>query len=96
MRDPGSEVGRYLGGLDGLRGAACLAVVTAHCIGHFAPTSTPNGVAQILVQGLTIFFALSGMLIYLPFARAIADQSAPVRVGRYARRRVMRIFRRTS
>ena len=60
MRDPGSDVGRYLGGLDGLRAVACLTVVAAHCIGHFAPTATPNGVAQILVQGMTIFFTLSG------------------------------------
>lgn len=92
MRDPGSDVGRYLGGLDGLRAIACLTVLAAHCIGHFAPGSTPNGVAQILVQGMTIFFVLSGMLIYLPFVRAIADGSEKVRVGRYARRRLMRIF----
>jgi len=92
MRDPGSDVGRYLGGLDGLRAVACLTVVAAHCIGHFAPAATPNGVAQILVQGMTIFFTLSGMLIYLPFARAIAGDADPVRVGRYARRRLLRIF----
>jgi peptidoglycan/LPS O-acetylase OafA/YrhL len=91
MRDPGSDVGRYLGGLDGLRGVACMAVLTAHCIGHFAPTSTPNGIAQILVQGMTVFFVLSGMLIYLPFLRAIAD-GGRVRLGRYARRRLMRIY----
>jgi peptidoglycan/LPS O-acetylase OafA/YrhL len=92
MRDPGSDVGRYLGGLDGLRAVACLTVLAAHSIGHFAPTATPNGVAQILVQGMTIFFALSGMLIYLPFARAIAGTAEPVHIGRYARRRLLRIF----
>jgi peptidoglycan/LPS O-acetylase OafA/YrhL len=91
MRDPQSDVGRYLGGLDGLRAVACLTVLAAHCIGHFAPTSTPNGVAQILVQGMTIFFVLSGMLIYLPFVRAIVTGSH-FRVGRFARRRVARIF----
>lgn len=91
MRDPGSDVGRYLGGLDGLRAVACLTVLAAHCIGHFAPASTPQGVAQILAQGMTIFFVLSGMLIYLPFVRVIADGGA-MSIGRYARRRLMRIF----
>ena len=91
MRDPGSDIGRYLGGLDGLRGVACLTVLAAHCVGHFAPTVTPNGVAQILAQGMTIFFVLSGMLIYLPFVRAMAGGTS-VRTGRYVRRRLMRIF----
>jgi peptidoglycan/LPS O-acetylase OafA/YrhL len=91
MRDPGSDIGRYLGGLDGLRGVACLTVVAAHCVGHFAPTVTPNGVAQILAQGMTVFFVLSGMLIYLPFVRAMADGTG-VRTGRYVRRRLMRIY----
>ena len=72
VRDSGSQVGRYLGGLDGIRGAGALAVITAHCSIHFAPDTTPAGVAQILAQALTVFFALSGMLIYTPFARDIA------------------------
>lgn len=92
MRDPGSDVGRYLGGLDGLRAVACLTVLAAHCIGHFAPVAAPRGSAQILVQGMTIFFVLSGLLIYLPFARALIGTAGPVQVGRYARRRLMRIF----
>jgi peptidoglycan/LPS O-acetylase OafA/YrhL len=91
MRDPGSDIGRYLGGLDGLRGVACLTVLAAHCVGHFAPTVTPNGVPQILAQGMTIFFVLSGMLIYLPFVRAMSAGTT-VPTGRYARRRLMRIF----
>jgi peptidoglycan/LPS O-acetylase OafA/YrhL len=92
MRDPNSDVGRYLGGLDGLRAVACLTVLAAHCIGHFAPVATPNGVAQILAQGMTVFFVLSGMLIYLPFARRILNGGRGTGAGRYARRRLMRIF----
>ena len=92
MRDPTSQVGQYLGGLDGVRGAGALAVLTAHCIVHFAPTSTPNGIAQILAQALTVFFAMSGMLIYTPFVRDIARGERRLNVGRYVSRRLLRIF----
>ncbi|MGA9103117.1 acyltransferase family protein [Aeromicrobium sp.] len=92
MRDPTSQVGQYLGGLDGVRGAGALAVLTAHCIVHFAPTSTPTGIAQILAQALTVFFAMSGMLIYTPFARDIARGERKLNVRRYVSRRLLRIF----
>lgn len=92
MRDPNSQVGRYLGGLDGLRGVAGLAVLTAHCFGHFAPLTTPAGIAQILSQGLTVFFAMSGMLIYTPFVRDIARGERHLRVGHFAKRRLLRVF----
>jgi peptidoglycan/LPS O-acetylase OafA/YrhL len=90
MRDSG--VGRYLGGLDGLRGLACLAVLCAHCFAHFAPITTPPGLAQVLSQGLTVFFAMSGMLIYTPFVRDIANGSRRLDLGRYARRRLTRVY----
>jgi peptidoglycan/LPS O-acetylase OafA/YrhL len=92
VRDPGSQVGQYISGLDGLRGVAVLGVMTAHCFVHFAPTTTPNGTGQILAQGVTVFFALSGMLIYTPFVRDIADGKRRVRLGQFARRRLLRIF----
>jgi len=82
----------YLRGLDGLRGAACLAVITAHCWGHFAPGATPPGAAQLLSVGLVIFFAMSGLLIYLPFVRDIAAGERRVDVGHYARRRLARVL----
>ena len=90
MRD--SSVGRYLGGLDGLRGLACLAVLFAHSLAHFAPITTPAGVAQVLAQGLTVFFAMSGMLIYTPFVRDIANGSRRLDLRRYARRRLLRVY----
>jgi peptidoglycan/LPS O-acetylase OafA/YrhL len=92
MRDPGSQVGRYLGGLDGLRGAAGLAVLITHCIVHFGPTSAPTGVPQVLSQGLTVFFVMSGMLIYTPFVRDIARGERRLSIGHYANRRILRIF----
>ena len=83
---------QYLGGLDGLRGVACLAVLTAHCWGHFAPGTTPSGAAQLLSQGLVVFFAMSGLLIYLPFVRDIATGEQRVAVQSYARRRLARVY----
>jgi peptidoglycan/LPS O-acetylase OafA/YrhL len=82
----------YLGGLDGLRGVACLSVLTAHCWGHFAPDTTPGGVAQVLSQGLVVFFAMSGLLIYLPFVRDIAAGERRVSVAGYTRRRLARVY----
>ena len=92
MRDPTSDVGQYLGGLDGVRGAGALAVLTAHCIVQFAPTSTPHGIAQVLAQALTVFFAMSGMLIYTPFVRDIARGERRLKLRRYASRRLLRVF----
>jgi peptidoglycan/LPS O-acetylase OafA/YrhL len=82
----------YLGGLDALRGAACLAVVVAHSWGHFAPGTTPAGTAQLLSVGLVVFFAMSGLLIYLPFARDVSTGERRVRLGHYARRRLARVY----
>jgi peptidoglycan/LPS O-acetylase OafA/YrhL len=92
MRDPNSQVGQYLGGLDGVRGAGALAILTTHCIVQFAPSSTPNGIPQVLGQALTVFFAMSAMLIYTPFARDVARGERRVKVGTYLRRRLLRIF----
>lgn len=82
----------YLAGLDGLRGAACLAVVLAHCWGHFAPESTPPGAAQLFSVGLVVFFAMSGLLIYLPFARDIVVGERRVDLRGYGVRRLVRVF----
>ena len=92
MRDPSSQVGQYLGGLDGVRGVGAVSVLVAHCIVHFAPATTPNGIAQMLAQALTVFFAMSGMLIYTPFVRDIARGERRLDVGRYASRRLLRVF----
>jgi peptidoglycan/LPS O-acetylase OafA/YrhL len=92
MPEPVSQVGRHLGGLDGVRGVCALMVVAAHCFGHFAPETTPQGVAQILAQALTVFFVMSGMLIYTPFARDIARGERRLDVRQFAARRVLRIF----
>lgn len=92
MRDPSSDVGRYLAGLDGLRGLSCMGVLVAHTIAHFTPTTVPAAIPAVLVQGLTVFFVMSGMLIYLPFVRDIANGTRRNTVRHYAIRRLMRIY----
>jgi peptidoglycan/LPS O-acetylase OafA/YrhL len=92
MRDPGTDVGRYVAGLDGLRGIACLGVLASHAMTHLTPGAVPDAVAAVLALGVTLFFVLSGMLVYTPFVRDIADGRRQVRIGRYARRRLLRIF----
>lgn len=82
----------YLAGFDGLRGGGFLCVVAAHCMIHFGPESTPTGAAQVLSIGLVTFFAISGMLIYLPFARDVSIGERRTNVGLYARRRILRVY----
>src|SRR4051794_25710035 len=42
--------------------------------------------------GVTVFFVISGFLLYRPFVAARLDGRAPPRIRDYARRRVLRIF----
>lgn len=92
MSGPRFAQPQYLAGLEGIRGLACLAVVTAHCWTHFAPETTPPGAAQVLAIGLVLFFAMSGLLIYLPFVRDLALGERRVSLARYAGRRLARVF----
>lgn len=82
----------YLGGLEGIRGLACLGVISAHCWMHWSPDTTPGGLAQSMALGLVLFFAMSGLLIYLPFVRDIARAERRVDVRRFALRRIARVF----
>lgn len=87
-----SRAGHYLGGLEGIRGLACLGVIAAHAWMHWAPESTPGGLAQSMALGLVLFFAMSGLLISLPFVRDIARGERRTDVRRFALRRVARVF----
>jgi peptidoglycan/LPS O-acetylase OafA/YrhL len=88
--------GSRLPGIDGLRALAATAIVLYHAwlLGssgaNFGPLSRfffPH-----LPVGVTLFFALSGFLLYRPFAAAMIRDHPLPRVGSYLRNRALRIF----
>lgn len=87
---------RHLAGIDGLRAFAAVAVLINH-VGEFSLVSAASAgstgiCASYGAQGLTLFFAISGFLLYLPFVSALlADRPMPS-IKRFATNRVLRIF----
>jgi peptidoglycan/LPS O-acetylase OafA/YrhL len=83
--------------LDGLRAVAACSILVYHCWIFSSPARLTWNLGPAtpfmgpLQSGVTVFFVLSGFLLYLPLARAVLDRSAPPPVGRYLRRRVLRI-----
>ena len=85
-------------GASGLRAIACLLVLAHHLAEKLAPQ-----VGRPLVHGLhatvlngsvgvSLFFALSGMLLSMPFWRAFAEGEAMPALREYAARRAIRII----
>ena len=80
--------------VDGLRAIAVVAVVTGHCAvsaGAFGKDPIGLTLLQLGTIGVSLFFVISGFLLYRPFfAAQLSDRRAP-RLRDYARRRVLRI-----
>jgi peptidoglycan/LPS O-acetylase OafA/YrhL/O-antigen/teichoic acid export membrane protein len=85
-------------GIEGLRALAASSIVLLHCWQYSDPAGPVNlgPMNQIALQGLplgvTLFFTLSGFLLYLPFASAIIRGEPVPSVGRYMRNRALRIL----
>lgn len=78
---------------DGLRAVAILAVIGSHVAGQ-APSLAQKwwgAFALRLDIGVTIFFVISGFLLYRPFVAARFALAPRPRLRSYARRRVLRI-----
>lgn len=88
--------GSHILGMDGLRGLAALTVLMGHVGGELAVGVHQPGPLGALVaaagQGLTLFFALSGFLLYRGFASSIVGSKQPPRVGRFLVNRALRIY----
>jgi peptidoglycan/LPS O-acetylase OafA/YrhL len=88
-------VTRHQGALDGLRAAAAGAVVLANVGGLTGYTLTGSPLSWAVSRGtvgVPVFFALSGLLLYRPWASAVlAGQPAPP-VPAYLWRRAARIL----
>jgi peptidoglycan/LPS O-acetylase OafA/YrhL len=80
--------------LDSVRAMAALLVVALHAFVWAGATRDPTTAAPWVARldvGVTVFFLLSGFLLYRPFVRArLAGERSP-HTGPYAWRRVLRI-----
>lgn len=82
-------------GLDGMRGLGAIAVLFYHVVDstwNAQAIAVAYTVTRPFGEAITMFFALSGFLIMLPFLLAAAQNTDLPRVGRYYRMRAMRIL----
>lgn len=79
--------------LDSLRAMAALAVVVTHTafVSGAIFRSHFKAILAHFNIGVTLFFLISGFVLYRPFVAARSTGSPPPSVGRYARRRFLRI-----
>lgn len=80
--------------LDGIRGLAAVAVVVTH-VGFVSGASFQGLVGAFAARGdigVSIFFVLSGFLLYRPYAAAHASGERPPPTGRFLWHRVLRIY----
>ena len=87
--------GRRLVGIEGLRGIAAVAVIASHVrglISEGADLGPLTPVVPFFVHGLTLFFALSGFLLFQPFASALLTRTRKPDIARYAINRALRIY----
>jgi peptidoglycan/LPS O-acetylase OafA/YrhL len=96
---------KYIPGIDGLRFAAILAVVCLHILVQEhawvlaqGASASASRLSQILVhmvsngqRGVPIFFAISGFILALPFARHRFHNERPISLSFYFLRRVTRL-----
>jgi peptidoglycan/LPS O-acetylase OafA/YrhL len=92
------STGTRLPGIEGLRAIAASSIVLV----HVWSTSMPNGEVlgsvnfangfSTLSAGLTLFFTLSGFLLYRPFAAAIARGTPRQSIAAYLQNRALRIL----
>lgn len=78
-----SSAGLHFAALDGIRGVAALLVLAVH-VGLL-----PSSVGMI---GVLLFFALSGFLLAIPFAKEPARAVSPSYMRDYMKRRLLRII----
>lgn len=90
-------------GIEGLRGLAALAVVISHTASFLQDPSSTGGsesagmklvsvFAGLGVHGLTVFFVISGFLLYRPFVMQMSRGEQTLIVREYMRNRILRIF----
>ena len=86
-----------MAGIEGLRGVAAGSVMLGHTVillgaSGFVVPALLYPLTGLLLQGLTLFFVLSGFLLYRPFASAIINGRSAPRTRDFYRNRVLRIW----
>ena len=93
---PASPHVAHFRGFDGLRAIAALAVVVAHAAGWAGVGSSAAGAGPYLSRlgqfGVSVFFVISGFLLYRPYAVAHLTGKAAPDTAKFYRRRFFRIF----
>jgi peptidoglycan/LPS O-acetylase OafA/YrhL len=91
--------GRRLAGIEGLRAIAATTILVCHAWFYSNPDGGPlwDGEAgsipfESMAFGVTLFFALSGFLLYRPFLVAAFEPDRRPSVSAYFRNRVLRIL----
>jgi peptidoglycan/LPS O-acetylase OafA/YrhL len=85
----------HLLGIDGLRGIAAVSVLATHTGMHAITDGSAGSLGTLAsygAQGLTLFFAISGFLLFSPYVAALLDGRDYPSVSRFAINRVLRIF----
>lgn len=83
--------GVRLVGIEGLRGLAAMTVVFHHTFQYTNVDGSLDPIAVASRHGLTLFFALSGFLLYRPFVAAILSGERMPRTVRFYSNRWLRI-----
>jgi peptidoglycan/LPS O-acetylase OafA/YrhL len=93
--DGGPPSGRVVfDGIDGLRAIAAFAVV-AHHVGFDTGATFRSGAGAYLARldiGVSIFFALSGFLLFRPMVAALVERRPALGLAEFWKRRVLRVF----
>ena len=94
MASPHNSAPIRLEAFGGLRAIAATTVIAYHValVEGLTRTGVLAPLASALKGGVTVFFVISGFLLYLPYARAIGVGDRLPDWRTYARRRVMRIL----
>lgn len=83
-------------GVEGVRGLAAASIVVYHCWRYATEGSVGGTVADAALRhlsaGVLLFFSLSGLLLYRPYAAAILDARPWPDVRSYGRNRFLRIM----
>lgn len=88
----GSATGGRLVGFDGMRGVLALTVILVHTLGALAPVVLGHSRIDLLGQVIVVFFAMSGFLIYWPFAARLIEQRDPPSLRAYYLARAFRVY----